>query len=97
METLPGMPPSAVESLPLSQWTLWRAWNQCSRLALDHDAVVHAFTKCITAPATQMRLTARPADDFILMSKKQHHYKGSGPQAEGERRQETGVGLVIGR
>jgi len=80
---LPDTPPSTVESLPLSQWTLWRAWNQCSRLALAHDAVVHAFTKCISAPATQLRLTARPADDLIARSKKQDRYKQSGAQAEG--------------
>ncbi|CAD0019192.1 unnamed protein product, partial [Aureobasidium pullulans] len=38
METLTAMPPSAVVSLPLVSVDLWRAWNQCSRLALDHDA-----------------------------------------------------------
>jgi len=44
---------------PLVSVDLWRAWNQCSRLSLDHDAVVHAFTSA-SAPATQLRLTARP-------------------------------------
>lgn len=42
----------AVESLPLSQWTCGVHGTNAAGWELDHDAVVHAFTKCIHAGHT---------------------------------------------
>jgi hypothetical protein len=72
MESLPGAPPSAVESLPLSQWTLWRAW--------DFDAAGWRSTMMQCMRSQSAATAAAPATDdcgsprdSVEFCKKQQH------------------------